>query len=95
MPNSAIACVLILCAATTVRYKEKLRFPIAIACQIIPTIIFLYVGLEDPSKKWQRWAAFSFYGIFSISTFMVWPLMSVNIAGRTKKTFVSASCLIW
>lgn len=95
MPNSAIACVLILIATTTVRYREKLRFPIAVVCQIVPCIIFLYVGLENPEKKWQRWAAFSFYGIFSISTFMVWPLMSVNVAGRTKKTFVSASCLMW
>ncbi|BEJ08170.1 hypothetical protein CcaverHIS641_0502550 [Cutaneotrichosporon cavernicola] len=95
MPNSAVACVLILTAATTVFYIPRARFPIAIICQLVPCAVFLYVGLEDPAKKWNRWAAFTFYGVFAISTFMVWPLMSVNIAGRTKKTFMSASALMW
>ncbi|CAK9781993.1 hypothetical protein CC85DRAFT_288406 [Cutaneotrichosporon oleaginosum] len=95
MPNSAVACTLIITAATTVYYVPRARFPIAIVCQIVPCAVFLYVGLEDPAKKWNRWAAFTFYGVFAISTFMVWPLMSVNIAGRTKKTFMSASALIW
>jgi hypothetical protein len=95
MPTSAIACVLILTSATIVYYKPYMRFPIGIVCQLVPCAVFLYVGLEDPAKKWNRWAAFSFYGVFAISTFMVWPLMSVNIAGRTKKTFMAASALIW
>lgn len=95
MPNSAVACVLIITAATIVYYRPTARYPIAIVCQFIPCAVFLYVGLEDPAKKWERWTAFTFYGVFAISTFMVWPLMSVNIAGRTKKTFMSASALMW
>lgn len=93
MPNQAITFTLVLAAATAVRYRESLRFPIGIMGQIVPIIVFLYVGLAN-TGKWHKWAAFSFYGLFSITTFMVWPLMSVNIAGRTKKTFFAAASLV-
>lgn len=94
MPSAAIAFVTIICSSIAVRYYESVRFPISIVAQIVPLIVFLYVGLApDDTNKWKKWSAFSFNTVYTAATFMVWPLMSVNIAGRTKKTFFAAASL--
>lgn len=81
--------------ATLVRYYPKLRFPACIVFQLLPIAIFLFVGLAPSStSRWAKWGVFLPIATFSIATFLVWPLMSVNIAGRTKKSFVGGTCLI-
>ncbi|TXT12814.1 hypothetical protein VHUM_01215 [Vanrija humicola] len=93
-PSNAIGCVTIIVSATTVRYCPRMRFPIALACQFVAIFSFLFTGLGSHLDRWARWAVFSFVSVFAVSTFMVWPLLTVNIAGRTKKSFFAAVSLL-
>jgi ACS family allantoate permease-like MFS transporter len=93
LPSSAIGCIFIIITAIIVNRVHRLRFPFALLWNIVPMIVFLYVGLAD-AGKWQKWACFSFVSVFAISTFMLWSIIPLNTAGRTKKSFMSASVFI-
>ncbi|CAD6570477.1 MAG: hypothetical protein TREMPRED_005860 [Tremellales sp. Tagirdzhanova-0007] len=90
LPQNAIGCTVLIITGFTVHKIPRARFPAALLWNNVPMIIFLYVGLSD-GGKWQKWAAFSFVTTFAVSTFMIWALIPLNTAGRTKKSFMSAS----
>ncbi|WVQ72932.1 hypothetical protein IAR50_002494 [Cryptococcus sp. DSM 104548] len=94
LPSNAVGFLVVVSSAFLVHYFPRMRFPIAILWIIIEMIVFLYVGLAVDADKWQLWSCFLFSGVFACTTFMLWPIMSINTAGRTKKTFISATGLI-
>lgn len=95
LPGNAITCVCIILAGFCVYYFPKSRFPIAIAAQLWTCFILLFVGFTPLTmNRWVRWAFYQFYPIYSITMFLVFPLMTVNVAGRSKKTVFGASCLM-
>ncbi|KAL7425033.1 hypothetical protein Q5752_000721 [Cryptotrichosporon argae] len=94
LPSNAIGFSVVICSSFIVRYFPRARYPIALVCQIIPIVVFLFVGLApDDTNKWAKWGVFSFVAVFAVTTFMVWPLMSINVAGRTKKSWVNSTSL--
>ncbi|WVQ82812.1 hypothetical protein IAT38_004944 [Cryptococcus sp. DSM 104549] len=95
LPSNAIGFSMLIVSSLLVTYFPKLRFPIAIMWILVEMVVFLYIGLATEASKWQLWGSFIFSGVFAISTFMIWPIMSLNTAGRTKKTFLSGTGLIF
>ncbi|BEJ11159.1 hypothetical protein CspHIS471_0105810 [Cutaneotrichosporon sp. HIS471] len=97
-PGYAVQSGLVLIAGILVFVKPKLRFPIILVCQIVSIFVFCFVGLggqhPDTISNNQRFIAFCFVSLFAIPLFMMWPLMSINVAGRTKKTFNAAMLLV-
>ena len=91
LPSNAVGCVFILLTAYIVTKFPRARFPLAILWQIVPFIVFLYTGLATNAGQWQKWSCFMFVSVFAISTFMTWSIIPLNTAGRTKKSFISAS----
>lgn len=95
LPMFGINFVLIVSASVCIRYYPHTRFPIAIFTQIVGVAIWLFVGVApDGTSRWARWGTFLFCHTFVVSIFILWPLMSVNVAGRTKKSFLSAMSLM-
>ena len=45
-------------------------------------------------KEWQKWAAFIFSSLYAVPTFLMWSIIPINIAGRTKKSFMSATVFV-
>ncbi|CAK9786196.1 hypothetical protein CC85DRAFT_271311 [Cutaneotrichosporon oleaginosum] len=97
-PGYAVQSGVVLLAGTAVYFKPSLRFPIVFICQLISMFVFLFVGLAGkvPDKVGNnaRFVVFCFVSLFAIPMFMMWPLMSINVAGRTKKTFNAAMLLV-
>jgi len=57
--------------------------------------VLLYVGLcPEDTDKWTKWSVYLFALPFATAMFLIWPLMSINVAGRTKKTWFTASSLV-
>ncbi|KAK8858401.1 hypothetical protein IAR55_002628 [Kwoniella newhampshirensis] len=94
LPSNAVGFTVVICSAVFTNYYPRARFPLAILWILVQMIVFLYVGLATSAGKWQLWACFCFSGVFACSTFLLWPIMSINAAGRTKKTFIGATGLI-
>ncbi|WWD18290.1 hypothetical protein CI109_102740 [Kwoniella shandongensis] len=94
LPANAIGFVVIISSALIVNYWPRTRFPISIFEIMVEMIVFLYVGLAKTAGKWQLWACFSFNGVVACPTFLIWSIMPLNCAGRTKKSFFSASAFI-
>ncbi|WWD04633.1 hypothetical protein V865_002704 [Kwoniella europaea PYCC6329] len=94
LPSSAIGFCVIIGSAVTVTFFPRMRFPLAITWTLLEMIVFLYVGLAKTASKWQLWGAFSFASVISCATFLVWAILPLNTAGRTKKSFTGASALI-
>lgn len=94
LPMQAICLVLTIVSAVIVRYYPKMRFPIGLlACADLVFVLF-FVGFANVGK-WAKWGVFILSQSFSIGTFVVaWPLLSINVAGRTKKSFFAASNLL-
>lgn len=85
----------IVAAAVCISYKPWTRFPIAIVTQLIGAAVWLFVGLSGSGvSRWAKYGMFLFCHTFVVAIFMIWPLMSVNVAGRTKKSFFSATSLM-
>ncbi|GMK54676.1 hypothetical protein CspeluHIS016_0112620 [Cutaneotrichosporon spelunceum] len=97
-PGYAFQSGAVLICGILVYYWPKLRFPIIFVCQIVSIFVFLFVGLggkhPDTISNKSRYIAFCFVYLFAIPLFMMWPLMSINIAGRTKKTVNGALLLV-
>ncbi|WVF69378.1 hypothetical protein IAT40_004154 [Kwoniella sp. CBS 6097] len=94
LPSQAIGFCVIIGTATMITFYPKSRFPLAITWTLVEMIIFLYVGLAKNASKWQLWAAFSWNLVLSCATFILWSILPLNSAGRTKKSFTGASALI-
>lgn len=95
LPSYAITCTCVVAAGACVYYRPHSRFPIAIASQLWTCFVLLFVGFTPLTmNKWIRWTFYSFYGMYSICMFLVFPLMTVNVAGRSKKTVFGAMCLV-
>ncbi|WOO81692.1 putative transporter [Vanrija pseudolonga] len=96
IPGYATAFAFIITSATLVLYVPKLRFPLALFFQLVTFIALLFIAVAPNAGKWARWGVWTaFSHVFPLGTFLVaWPMMSLNIAGRTKKTFFSSCCLV-
>lgn len=94
LPQYGLTFTLVIGMAFIVFYFPKTRFPIAIMFQCIVAFVLLFVGLANVGK-WAKWAVFMWSSVDTIATFvMAWPVISINVAGRTKKAFFGASSLI-
>lgn len=95
LPSSAVALVFVIGPAVCVHFYPHTRFPWAIFCTVLCCACFLYTGLApDRTPLWTKWAVFLFSMVFATAMFLLWPLMSINVAGRTKKAWLSATSLM-
>ncbi|TXT07212.1 hypothetical protein VHUM_03382 [Vanrija humicola] len=95
MPSQAIAIFFVLVPGLCVQYYPKTRFPWALFVTALATASFLFVGLTPAdTPKWTKWGVYIFALPFATAMFLIWPLMSINVAGRTKKTWLTASALV-
>lgn len=89
----AVSCVSVISCAVTVRYFPKMRFPLALLVQAICVFVLLFAGLST-AGKWAKWGVWMFSLVYAIGSFILaWPMISVNVAGRTKKSFFGATSL--
>lgn len=95
IPSQAIAIFFVLGPGICVQFYPHSRFPWALFVTAMAIAVFLYVGLcPQDTDKWTKWAVYLFALPFATAMFLIWPLMSINVAGRTKKTFLTASALV-
>lgn len=95
LPSYAITCCCVVASGIIVYYKPRARFPIAIGSQLWTCFILFFVGFTPITmNKWIRWGFYIFYPIYSVCMFLIFPLMTVNIAGRSKKTVFGAMSLM-
>jgi hypothetical protein len=96
-PSYAVGSGYILIASVVVYYWPRARFPVCLVVQCMAIFVFLFVGLagKNPAiSDHARFIVFCWIGVFTTPMFLVWPLMSANVAGRTKKTFFAACQLV-
>jgi cbb3-type cytochrome oxidase subunit 3 len=94
MPTYALTFTMIIGMGFVVYYFPGLRFPVALASQAIVAFVLFFTGLANVGK-WAKWAVFMWSIMDTVATFvMAWPVISINVAGRTKKAFFGASSLI-
>jgi len=93
MPSGAVGFVCVLSLTTLVRYRPHLRFPVAIVCILIVVFVLFFVSLA-PVSNWAKYGVYMLWPVATVGTFLVWPLMSINIAGRTKKSFLAGMSLL-
>jgi len=95
MPTQAIGFFFVIIPAISTQYFPKSRFPWAIFTTAFSCAAFLYTGLApDSTPMWTKWGIFILTSVFATAMFMLWPLMSINVAGRTKKAWLSATSLM-
>lgn len=95
MPSQGIAIFFVIVPGLCVQYYPKTRFPWALFVTALATAVFLFTGLcPEDTPKWTKWSVYIFSLPFATAMFLIWPLMSINVAGRTKKTWLTASSLI-
>jgi len=93
LPMYAGTCVLVVVSGILVNFFPRTRFPIAIVSQVCTLVALLFAGVSN-AGKWAKWGVYLMSPWFSISSFVVtWPFMSLNVAGRTKKSFIGATSL--
>lgn len=94
LPMYGVSAVAVVCSAITVRYYPRMRFPIALFVQAICVFVLLFAGVS-PAGKWAKWGVWTLCLVYAIASFvMAWPMISVNVAGRTKKSFFGGSSLL-
>lgn len=95
MPSQAIGFVFVIVPAICVAFYPKTRFFWAIFSTMVACAAFLFTGLApDTVAHWTKWGVYVLTSVFATAMFMVWPLMSINVAGRTKKAWLSATSLV-
>lgn len=93
LPTYGVTFTIIVSTAIAVRYYPRLCWPLAIFYQAFCAFVLLFVGLAEVGR-WTRWGVWLFSLTYSIATFITaWPMISINVAGRTKKSFFGASSL--
>lgn len=94
LPTYAMTFVSVIISGLIVYKWPKTRFPISVFFLVPPTISLLYMGIASNADKWSKWGIYNMNLLYAVSTFvLVWPMMSYNVAGRTKKSFFGASNL--
>lgn len=92
LPMNGITYVFIMSGGILLYYKPYFRFPIAIFFQLFVSAVWFFTGTApDSTNKWTLWAVFIFSNSFVVMFNFCWPLLTVNVAGRTKKSFTGAS----
>ncbi|TXT04784.1 hypothetical protein VHUM_04052 [Vanrija humicola] len=96
LPGYAVACTSIVACGFAVHYWPKTRFPLAITMQMFTFVALIYAGTDKHSGKWTKWAIWTVFSHqFAIGCFLTaWPMISLNVAGRTKKSFFGGSSLL-
>ncbi|BEI81330.1 hypothetical protein CcaverHIS002_0204900 [Cutaneotrichosporon cavernicola] len=94
LPMYGVTFVCVILCAVTVRYFPRMRFPVALIVQAVCVFVLLFAGLANVGK-WAKWGVWMFSLVYSIGSFILaWPMISVNVAGRTKKSFFGATSLL-
>jgi hypothetical protein len=71
-----------------------MRFPLGIFWQCTIIVVLFFLGFSTASR-WTKYGVMIMSVCFSIGTFILaWPTISINVAGRTKKSFFGGSSLI-
>ncbi|KAJ6485043.1 CNF01220-like protein [Mycena vitilis] len=95
LPNSAMALVWFLFVALTIQRFPAARFPLMTFSVLPPFIGLLSIGLlPESTNKWVKWGLYNMTSTFTAPTFLVWTLIPLNVAGRTKKTVISGSTFV-
>lgn len=95
IPMYAVTFVITIGLGVSTYVWPRSRFPLAIASQIIGAGVWMFVGTAPQDmNRWAKWGVFLFCNIFVMCLFGLWPMMSLNVAGRTKKSFIGATCFI-
>lgn len=95
LPTQAIGFVFVMVPAIAVTFFPKTRFFWAIFATLFSCAAFLYTGLAPAdTAMWTKWGVYILTSVFATGMFMCWPLMSINVAGRTKKAWLSATSLV-
>lgn len=93
LPMYGLCFVCMVGSAIIVRYYTWMRFPLGIfwQCTIVVVLFFLAFANAD---KWAKYGVMIMSVLFSIGSFILcWPTISLNVAGRTKKSFFGATSL--
>ncbi|ORY31768.1 CNF01220-like protein [Naematelia encephala] len=95
LPATAIGFLMVIFSSWSVSKYPKTRFPLAIFFLLLAFAVLLFVGLAPAStNKWTKWGVFSFYWASSTPVFLMWSIIPVNTAGRTKKSFLGGSIFV-
>ncbi|KAJ7771393.1 major facilitator superfamily domain-containing protein [Mycena maculata] len=95
LPNSAVALAWLLFVTLAIKKVPAARFPLMVFSVLPPFIGLLSIGLLSTSTdKWLKWGLYTMTATFTVPTFLAWTLIPLNLAGRTKKTVISASTFI-
>ncbi|WWC95248.1 hypothetical protein V866_002107 [Kwoniella sp. B9012] len=89
LPGGYLGFVVVIISAIIVNKFPKARFPIAILWSSVGVIIYLYIGVGN-GGNWQKWAAYMWSTAPTVPSFLIWPMITLNAAGRTKKTVFGA-----
>lgn len=93
LPMYGICFVCMIGSAVTVRYFTWMRFPLGIFFQCTIIFVLFFLGYAQVGR-WQKWGVYMMSFLFSIGSFILaWPTISLNVAGRTKKSFFGATSL--
>ncbi|BEJ15965.1 hypothetical protein CspHIS471_0505700 [Cutaneotrichosporon sp. HIS471] len=95
LPMYGLCFVGMIISSLIVRYYVWMRFPLGIFWQCTVIVVLFFLGFADKAGKWTKYGVMVMGVSFSIGTFILaWPTISVNVAGRTKKSFFGGSSLI-
>ncbi|OCF33744.1 hypothetical protein I316_04456 [Kwoniella heveanensis BCC8398] len=93
LPANYFGFTVIIGSALVVTRWQRARFPLAMMWSSVGVIIYLYIGVGN-GNKWQKWAAYMWSTTPTVPTFLIWPMITTNAAGRTKKTVLGATTFI-
>lgn len=95
LPGLAIAFGFVIGPALIVNRWPTLRVYVGVFVLLVCVASFLFTGLAPVSTdKWTKWALFMFAQSYAGPMFLMWPLMTINVGGRTKKAWLSATSLM-
>lgn len=94
LPMYGLCFVMMILSSVIVRYYVWMRFPLGILWQCTIIVVLFFLGFAVASR-WTKYGVMIMSVCFSIGTFILaWPTISINVAGRTKKSFFGGSSLI-
>ncbi|KAL3457170.1 MFS general substrate transporter [Aspergillus heterothallicus] len=96
LPRNGMYVVVFILVAVYLQKFQNQRMWIMIVSCILPCVGMLVMSLlpNTADHKWVKWGMFDMTVVFSLALFLGWSLITSNVAGKTKRTVVSALTLI-
>lgn len=94
LPMYGLCFVMMIASSIIVRYFTWMRFPLGIFWQCTIIVVLFLLAFATNATRWQKYGVMVMSVCFSIGTFILaWPTISLNVAGRTKKSWFGATSL--